>query len=377
MIVGGAQENTLYTCQGHIENGHDVTLVTGPSPGPEGELLSRFCPDKLKVVEMPSLVRAINPWKDFKAYCALKKFFKENAFDVVHTHSSKAGVIGRLAARAASVPFVVHTVHGQAFHKYQGALKNMLYILAERYAAGRCDKIYSVCQAMIDQCVDAGVAPRDKYMVVYSGMDLRSFTNAVRSSELRKELGIPDDCLVVGKVARLFELKGHDIMVEAAAKIVAQFPNIRFLIVGDGILRESLENRARELGIADKIIFAGLIPPARIPEYIAQMDVVQHLSLREGLPRACVQALASAKPVVAYPLDGTPEVVMDGKTGFLVEPENVEQVADATLKLLKDASLRESLGRAGQEFVLQRFDWHVMADILEREYLTRGKESTK
>ena len=369
MIIGGAQENTLYTIQGHLEKGHEVTLVTGPTTGPEGQLLKTFCPKGMKIVEIPELIRSLNPWKDWRAYRKLRNFFAENHFDVVHTHASKAGIVGRIAARKAGVPFVVHTVHGQAFHPYQSAFKNRIYIVSERFAAKYCDHIYAVAQAMIDQCVAAGVAPREKYQVVYSGMDLQSFVNAKRSPELRAKLGIPEDAPVVGMLARLFELKGHDCMIAAAPQIVAKIPNVRFLFIGDGILRETFQAEIARLGLTEHFAFAGLIPPEQVPAYLAQVDVLAHLSLREGLPRACVQALAAGKPVVAYPLDGTPEVVLDGETGLLGEPENVPQIATNVIRLLQDRQLRERLGKRGQELVLERFDWRKMADILEQSYL--------
>lgn len=368
MIVGGAQENTLLTIQGHLQNGHEVTLITGGSSGPEGQLLQRSCPPGLKIIEVPEMIREMHPLKDWQAYRAMRRIFQAGGYDVVHTHSSKAGILGRLAARRAGVPLVVHTVHGQAFHPYQSAWKNWMYIAAERLAARHCDRIYAVAQAMIDQCVAAGVAPREKYQVVYSGMDLQAFMQARREPELRRQLGIAEGDLVVGKIARLFELKGHDCLVKAAARVVQVMPNVRFLLVGDGNLRQSLEAMIAERGLQRHFIFTGLVSPGEVCRYAAQMDVLAHLSLREGLPRTAVQALACAVPVVAYPLDGTPEVVIDGETGFLCEPEQVEQVADRLLTLLRDEPLRRRLGRQGQELVKERFAWQRMADILESEY---------
>lgn len=371
MIIGGAQENTLYTCAGHLAKGHRVTLVTGPSPGPEGELLQEGCPDGLEVIVMPELVRELSPLTDWRAYRALLRLFRERRFSVVHTHASKAGIVGRVAARRADVPFVVHTVHGQAFHAYQSALANRLYIAAERWAARHCDRIYAVAQAMIEQCVAAGVAPREKYQVVYSGMDLDCYVNATRDDALRVELGIPADALVVGKIARLFELKGHQDLLAAAPKVLAAVPNAYFLLVGDGILRDALAAQALALGIRDRVIFAGLVPPRDICRYTAQMDVLVHLSLREGLPRAVVQGLATGIPAVAYPLDGTPEVVIHGETGLLCPVRQIDAIAAALTELLLDPEKRRAMGQRGQDEVRKRFPWQRMADILEDEY-SRG-----
>ncbi|NMA43610.1 MAG: glycosyltransferase family 4 protein [Oligosphaeraceae bacterium] len=368
MIIGGAQENTLYTIQGHLEKGHEVTLITGKSEGPEGSLLQKKHPESMRLIEVPELIRAINPLKDYQAYRKLLSIFRQERFDVVHTHASKAGILGRFAAHKAKVPFIVHTVHGQAFHPYQSAWKNRLYIALERMAAKRCHKIFAVAQAMIDQCVKAKVAPKRKYMVVYSGMDLQAFMNAKPEAELRRKLGLPKDAPVIGTVARIFELKGYETLVEAAPALVAKVPNLRFLLVGDGILREKIEQRIAELELQEHFVFAGLVPPEEVCRYTALMDVLLHLSLREGLPRSAVQALASAVPVVAYPLDGTPEVVLPDMTGFLCEVENVEQIVQKTLLLLENPELRHKLGENGQRLVRQLFDWRLMADILEKEY---------
>lgn len=369
MIVGGAQENTLLTCLGHLQKGHEVVLVTGPSPGREGRLLAHVDFPEFEIVEMPELVRELNPVRDLEAYGRLKRFFRERNFDVVHTHSSKAGVVGRFAARAAGIPVVVHTVHGQAFHPYEKGWRNSLYKLSERLAAKQCDKIYAVAQAMIDQCVAARIAPREKYMVVYSGMDTSRFANASREPELRRELGIPERARVIATVARLFPLKGYEYVIPAAAELIREFPDTHLLIIGDGPMYDELRRRIAGLGLTGHFHFAGLIAPDQVARHLAQADLLWHLSLREGLPRSVVQALATGIPAIGYRLDGTPEVILDGQTGFCIEPEKVEQVVEATRKIWRDDTLRETMGRNGRELVRERFDWRRMADILEAEYL--------
>jgi glycosyltransferase involved in cell wall biosynthesis len=369
MIVGGAQENTLLTCRDHLEKGHAVTLVTGPTAGPEGKLLQKQPLPGLEVVEIPHLLRELSPTGDWRAYRELRRLFRSRSFDVVHTHASKAGILGRLAAWRERVPVVVHTVHGQAFHPYQAAWRNWLYIHAERYAARNCHRIYAVAQAMIDQCVAAKVAPPEKYQVVYSGMDMDAFSGARPEPDLRASLGIPPDALVVGKVARLFELKGHEFLIAAAPTIVEQFPNVRFLLVGDGNLRGELEAEIARLGLSEHFVFTGLVPPSDVCRYTALMDVLVHLSLREGLPRTVVQALASAVPAIGFPLDGTPEVLLDGVTGLLCPTGDALAVARAVCDLLGDRERREAMGKAGQDLVLERFSWQRMGDVLEGEYL--------
>ena len=376
MIVGGAQENTLLTIKGHIEKGHEVVLVTGFSPGREGELLKNVEMPPFKIVEIPEMVREVSPVKDLKALRKLRDYFKKEKFDVVHTHSSKAGIIGRIAARQAGVPVVVHTVHGQAFHAYEKPWKKLLYITAERIAAKYCDKIYAVAQAMIDQCVDAKVAPREKYMVVYSGMDTAAFANAGRNMELRQKLGIPENAKVIVTVARLFPMKGYEEMLPAAARLVKEFPDLHFLPVGDGPMYDELQKQIADLGLTGNFHFAGLVPPHEVCDYIAQADLLWHLSLHEGLPRAVVQALAVGIPAIGYKLDGTPEVVLNGKTGYVTAPQDVDAVVARSRELLNDAALRAEMGKNGKDLVIERFAWRRMADILEKEFLMLLKEKS-
>lgn len=370
MIVGGAQENTLLTVRGLMEHGHEVVLLTGPSPGPEGKLLDAQSVAGLELLEEPCLVRELRPWTDFRALSSLTRTFRARRFDIVHTHSSKAGILGRLAAARAGVPLVVHTVHGQAFHRYETWWRNLLYIHAERMAAKRCHRIFAVAQAMVDQCVEARVAPPEKYAVVYSGMEMDRFLDARADEGLREQLGLPAGSPVVGKIARLFELKGHDTLISAAPAIVREFPHVRFLLVGDGILRESLEADIARLGLTDHFVFTGLVPPGEVHRYTALMDVLVHLSLREGLPRTVVQALATSVPAVGFALDGTPEVIRDGETGHLCQPGDVAAVQEAVCKLLRNPQEAKDMGRKGRELVRERFDWRRMVEVIESEYVT-------
>ena len=371
MIIGGAQENTLLTVIGHLEKGHEVTLLTGPTTGPEGKLLQQENLPDFPIIENKNLVREINPIKDIFALISMISFFKKNKFNVVHTHASKAGIIGRIAAKIAGVPFIVHTVHGQAFHQYEKPWKNWIYKTSEKFSAKFCHKIYAVAQAMIDQCVDAKIAPREKYKVVYSGMDLEPYLNSneVTNSETRKELNIPENAKVIGAVARLFPLKGYEYFIPVAAKIAEKYPDIKFLIVGNGIMKEQLEKEIAELGLTNNFVFTGLVPPSTIYKYTSVMDILIHLSLREGLPRTVVQALASAKPAIGYDLDGTPEVIRDGITGYINKPKSVDEVAENAIRLLDNPELAKEMGSKGRELVKEQFCWRKMADILEEEYL--------
>ncbi|MBP5640751.1 MAG: glycosyltransferase family 4 protein [Victivallales bacterium] len=370
MNIGGAEENTLLTCMGLLQKGHDVTLVTGPSTGPEGNLLTISDTKGLKIVEIPDLIRNISPYKDWRAYHKLLDLFMKEQYDVVHTHASKAGILGRFAAFDAKVPFITHTVHGQAFHAFQSWIKNRLFIFAERLAANRSDKIYAVAQAMIDQCVAAKIAPAEKYKVVYSGMDLSAFMNATASPELRDKLGIPEGAPIIGVIARMFPQKGYEDFLRVVPEIAGAFPEARFLLVGDGTMRSLIEHKVHEAGLDDRFIYTGMVPPQEVCRYLPFMSVLVHLSYHEGLPRTAVQALAAKVPVVAYPVDGTPEVVEDGVTGCLPALHNLRQVSGMVISLLRNAELRRTMGETGQGRVKSRFDTQKMVDTLNNEYIT-------
>lgn len=368
MIVGGAQENTFLSALGLHEAGHETVLLTGPSPGPEGALLDMTGAPPFPVVVCPDLVREISPIRDLRACRFLRDYFRRERFDVVHTHSSKAGILGRIAAKSAGVPLIVHTIHGQPFHRNEAPWRNALYAALERFCAKRCDRIFAVAQAMIDQSLERGIGHADLYRVVYSGMEMEPFLSAKRDPELRAKLGIPPEAKVLATLARLFPLKGYEELWRIAPELVERIPNLHFLILGDGILRETLAAQAKRCGFADRVSFAGLIPPKDIPSHLAQADMLAHFSLREGLPRAAVQALATGKPVAAYRLDGTPEVVLDGETGRLLEPGEDAEAIEAIAELMLNDDLREKMGQAGRALVAKRFDWKNMSETLIREY---------
>ena len=370
MIVGGAQENTRFNCLDLVRDfGDDVTLITGPSLGAEGSLLSKFHDPDLKVIEVPELIRSIRPLVDAKAYRELKRLIGELRPDVVHTHSAKAGILGRAAAWKLKIPCVVHTVHGAPFHPYQSWPTRKFYQWSERWAAKRCHRLISVADAMTDLMVDAKVADRSKFVTINSGMDVEPFVSADQSrDEVRRRLGIESDQIVVGKIARLFHLKGHEYLLAAAQRVVQENPKVRFLLVGDGVLRESLAKSIESMGLQKSFIFTGLVPPDTIPELLGAMDMLVHVSLREGLARALPQALIAGKPVISYDIDGAREVVLDGRTGFLLPPKSVDPLGDAILKLSSDPGLRRLLGSQGRLLCEERFRHQSMTQHIRSLY---------
>lgn len=367
MIVGGAQENTLLSVVGlDAMPEYDVTLVSGIDRGREGEMLSQ-ARETCHLIVLPEMGRSINPFSDLAAFWKLYRLIKEGRYHIVHTHSSKAGVLGRLAAWLAGTPIIVHTLHSLVFHDYQPWVVNRAWWLAKKICAPVTDLYISVSEVISRKAIAAGIADPEKFRTIYSGMELDWFLNAKFDPEkIREEFEIPTGSPVVGKVARLFPLKGHDQLMDAAPEIVRLVPNVRFFLIGDGMLLEHLQERAREYGILENFVFAGLVDRTRIPEMISAMDVVVHTSLREGLARVLPQALAMGKPCVSFDIDGAPEVVVNDRTGFLVKPFDSENLAKRIVQLLNDPDLRREFGENGRRHVDPNFRAEKMvADISE------------
>ncbi|HNQ34912.1 MAG TPA: glycosyltransferase family 4 protein [bacterium] len=370
LIIGGAQENTLFTCYGLLERGYEVTLLTGPPLGPEGSLLAEARARGLKVVIIPALRRRIDPGRDLLALLDIYRRLLFGNFRIVHTHSAKAGILGRLAAGLLPRRVrIVHSIHGLPFHPYQDRRLNFMYILAEKLVAPVTDLFLSVADAMNRQSLAAGIGRPEKYRTVYSGFAVSSFAGcrALRSAA-RGRWGFRESDFVIGKVARLFQLKGHDLLLPVFAEARREFPDLRLFLVGDGILKPELEAEAERLGIRPSVVFAGLLPPGEIPEAMAAMDMLVHVSLREGLPRAVSQALAAGLPVAAFDVDGTREVVRSGVTGYLVTPGDRAGLKRAVLEIRRDPDGARRLARTGQAFVLDNFSIERMVSGVAEAY---------
>jgi glycosyltransferase involved in cell wall biosynthesis len=370
LIVGGAQENTTASVLGlRAKPGLDVDLVAGPTLGREGSLEPLFagCPGALTIV--PELIRPVHPWKDCVALRKLTQLLHARRPEIVHTHSGKAGILGRLAAARARVPIIIHTIHGPSFGSFQGSLANLLFRAAERYAARVTTHFIVVADAMRQQYLAAGIGSLQQYTKILSGFALEPFLSSTHDPQLRARLGLGPDDVVIGKIARLFKLKGHDDLLAVAPELVRQCPRVKFLLVGDGPWRGRLERRARSLRVQEHVVFTGLVSPDAVPALVGVMDLLVHLSLREGLPRALPQALAAARPVVAYDCDGAREVCIEGGTGFLLQSGDLSGLRDRLLQLARDPRLRQRLGQRGQQMVRERFGAQRMVDDLHELYL--------
>jgi glycosyltransferase involved in cell wall biosynthesis len=370
LILGGAQENTLLSVEGLAHrHGHDVVLATGPAEGPEGDLFDRAKRGGIRVEVLRDLIRPVRPAADWRAYRVLRLLIREYRPDVVHTHSSKAGIVGRAAAWAERVPAVVHTIHGLPFGESERNFNNLLYVNAERYAARRCHAIVSVCDAMTEQALAAGVGRAEQFSTIYSGMEVDAFLDpAEPRTSIRRELSLDAEDIAFATVARLFERKGHEDILSIAPSVLSSNPRVRFVFLGDGILRGRLESEARNRNVAHAIRFTGLVAPHRIPSMLGGVDAVVHPSLREGLARVLPQALIVGRPVISYDIDGAREVVLP-TTGCLLPPRDLPALRDAILRLAADTELRDRMGAEGRRRFADQFRHETMVDRLHSLYV--------
>ena len=366
LILGGAQENTILTCEGLARRGHDVTLITGPPLGPEGQLLDRPEAGGYRVIVLDAMRREIHPLRDRRTARELRRLFRELRPDVMHSHSSKAGILARKAAARVGGMRVVHTIHGLPFHPYERWWRNRLYIALEKRAARRSDAIISVADAMTAEALAAGVGWPEQYVTIRSGMETEPYLERPpEADEFRASLNLPDDAVLVTQVSRLFELKGHEYILAAASEV--RDPRVHFCFVGDGTLRPWIEREIKRRGLASRFRLTGLLPPERIPAVMHATDILVHCSLREGLARTLPQAMLAGRPVISYDVDGAREVV-DETTGVLLPPKEVAPLAAAIDELAGSADLREQLGAAGRERCREMFDHRRMVDQIEALY---------
>ncbi len=362
--LGGAQANTLYTVQ-HLDRSRFVpSLITSPD-GPLAEEMRAVA--DAQVIFLPEMVREIRPLADGRAAWALVRLLRCIQPDIVHTHSSKAGILGRWAARRARVPAVIHTVHGFPFHDHQAAPVRRLYVALERAAARRTDRFICVARSDLDKGEAAGVFRREQAVVIRSGIPLDPCRRAGGSGmAVRRELGVPDGVPLVGMVACLKPQKDPVAFVSVAAQVLREHPHARFLLVGDGELRGAVEAARRDAGLEERLILAGW--RRDIPAVMDALDVLVLTSLHEGLPRVVPEAMACGRPVVATAVDGTPEAVADGETGYLVPVGEPAAAAARVSHLLASPERRHAMGEAGRRRV-EEFDIDAMVRRQEELYV--------
>lgn len=387
LILGGAQQNTVMSCKAQVEAGHDVHLAYGPIHGPEGSLLEEAKASGATLHEIKPMVRELSPLNDLRCYQRVRKIIRTLNADIVHSHSSKAGILARAAgwkerrnpklealweeARKNGWklrlrppnprnfrPQVVHTVHGLPFHDEQSKLIHNLYVRLEKYAAKRCDHLVAITPEMVEAFNEKQIASPDKFTVIPSGIDVEAFTpRPERRDAVRLKYGIPQDALVVGHVGRLDPLKGHADLLDQLPRLQEANPaasgGVWLLFVGDGFHRAELEKHpSMEVG---QTVMTGLVPLSSVPEHLSAMDVMALPSYQEGQSRTLCEALLCGVPVVGYGVGGIPSVIRDGETGRLAAVGDKAALGQALLDLLDDPGYRAALAERGRQHVVEHF----------------------
>jgi glycosyltransferase involved in cell wall biosynthesis len=364
--IGGPSLHVILLNAGLDARGYDTRLVIGKESEREGNLLE-FAQEKgVRYHQLAALGREIRPLGDMSALWELYRMMRELRPTIVHTHTAKAGVVGRLAARLAGVPVVVHTFHGHVLRGYFGATTNTFYRNVERWLAVSSDLLVAVSDAVADELAALGVARRERFHVVPVGLELERLTGALPWGVLRKEAGFADDAPLVGVVGRLVPIKDIDGFLAAAELVAREAPAVRFSIVGDGKERARLEARAASLGLEERVHFHGWKRDQR--EVFGDLDLVVNCSRNEGTPVALVEALTAGCPVVATRVGGTPDVLEKGRFGTLVEPGDPAALARAILDVIRDPAPARDAARRARPTMLERYAVDRLVDDIDRLY---------
>jgi glycosyltransferase involved in cell wall biosynthesis len=378
MITGGADENTLFTIEGLNKEKYEIDLITGEES--DKDILNKVKNHPFNIIQIKELKWKLNFWYDPIVLLKLIKLLKKKRYDIVHTHTTKAGILGRVAAHISGVPVIVHGLHGSTFQAFNSSLLNWLLFLLERLTGRFTDAYISVSKMLSEKYVEKGIGKKENYYTVYSGMKLDKFYEVrekVDYREKRRELGINSGQFVIGNVARLETRKGHQFLLDAFKKVTLErkdYP-LKLLIIGEGEDREKLENYIKKLNLEDKVIFTGYRED--VEELMALMDIFVLTSLREGLPRVLVQAAAVGMPSVAFNVDGVSEIIKDNQNGFLIRPIDVEQLANRMVRYIDNKELVSLHSQRGREFIKGKWSIEDMVDKIDKIYQDLIQEKIK
>ena len=371
LIVGGAQETVMITADLLDKQRFQVDVISGPQTGCEGSLIEEIRARSIPLIILPDLLREVSPLHDILAFWKLFQIMRKGQYSVVHTNSSKAGMLGRVAAWLARVPVIVHTVHGWSFHDHMASFVRRAYILLERLTTWMSDALIVVTQSDIDKGLKEGIGKMDKYHLIRSAIPLDDFNPETKQREIvRSELGIPSAVPVLGNVGRFSEQKNPLDWIRVASRVRRSLPDCYFLLVGDGPLRSEVERLIIEEDIKDCTVLTGL--RRDVPYLLSAMDVFLLTSLWEGLPRVIPQAMAMEIPVVANGVDGSTEVIVPGETGYVCLPGDLDSLAKRCVGLLQDANQRQLMGRCARMIAIQEFDQNQMVKQIELLYERLG-----
>lgn len=362
--IGGAQDNTLYTVELLDKEKYDISLCCNL----DGDLVERAKKiEAIKLFDISFLCREVSPYRDIRAFLSLYKLFKEEDFTIIHTHSSKAGLLARLAAVLNKTPIVIHTIHGFAFNDFMNMFKKNFFIYVEKLLAKWTDVLITVSNLNKKKIIDLNIAHENKIKNIYSGIDLRLFTNK-RNDDFRKELNLENDHLLLGSVGRLSDQKDPITMIEAFGIISKPFPNAHLALVGDGELKGKILEKIDQLKLDGKVHLTG---NKNNPWSVYHsMDLFIMSSIYEGLGRSITEALSCGVPVVCTDVEGVPEIVRDNITGILVPPKDSNKLADGIIRTLNDMETAKKMAEEGRRFVNDNFDVNKMVNDIDSLYNT-------
>ncbi len=368
--IGGAQQNTIYNVE-HLNKLKNFYSEIVAGPVIEEENLVQYAKDrKIKVTIIEGITNNIRPLKNILGLIKTYRYIKKNNFTIVHTHSSVAGIIGRIAARIAKTPIIIHTVHGWGIRPDMPKIKQILYIWLERFCERFTDRMVVVSRFNIDKGLGYGFGKRSKYAVVHSGIDVERFSRKIDVSKKRIELGLDADRPVVGMIGRLDTQKNPLDFVKVAYLVQKKYSDAQFIIVGDGPLRGQTEAMIKKLKVRE---FHLLGFRDDVDEIIKIMDISVLTSLWEGLPRVFPESMAAKKPIVAYNVDGAPEAIIDGKNGYLIPSMDKDLLAKKILYLLKNPETARQMGIEGYMMV-DLFSLNKMLEDIDSLYEKLLKE---
>jgi glycosyltransferase involved in cell wall biosynthesis len=367
MDWGGAPDIVRITCGYLNPDFYDITLITGPSSYPSAKTEEFMQSFRHKIIIIPELKREINPISDLAALIRLYFLFRRSHFDVVHTHTAKVGALGRIAAALTGKSIIIHTPHGHNFYGYFGPLLSRIIAIIEKFLAYFTDKIIALTELEKKDLIRFKVADAEKISLIYPGLELdRHLEINIEKDRMKQHFNITPHESIVGAIGRLEPVKGLRYFIEAAKEIAGQSANTKFIIVGEGSLRQKLQKQVKEAGLENKFIFTGWREDT--PEILSILDILVLPSLNEAVGMILIEAQAVGVPIVASNVGGIPEVIRDGQTGILVPPGDPHSLARAINQLLADKQKRLNMSEAARAWIKDKFKPQDMADAVSSLY---------
>jgi glycosyltransferase involved in cell wall biosynthesis len=367
--IGGATETVVALSKGLVDNGYDVEIVTGPHIPAEGDMIPIAERAGLRVRLIPELGRSIHPFNDLKALRSLMSIIREGEFDLIHTHSSKAGFLGRLAGFLTGVNSRVHTIHGLSFHSHQSWILKNMFVTLERFAARFTSILIAVSDHIRKEYERNEIGNKEQYVIVRSGFDTSIYRSDMQpSQDLRRKYNIGAEDIIAGKVSRISPLKGHLDLLQAFPLLAREFPRLKLLFVGDGELKHEIISEVERLGLQDKVIFTGTVDPAEIPRLLSLMHLVVHTSYHEGGPRVLPQALLMGKPVISFDTGLASEIIQTGLNGVVIPRRDVSALVEGFRDILAHYDRYVENCLKGIEDVEKEFDERKMVNDVCKIY---------